>query len=139
MSAWQKWGALVALVAISVGLLALWVRRGHDGGAVRATVGEIQTVHAEVTIGEREVRGVALFSVGDRIRVGKDGRARLRLDDGTTAVVDRGTELVVTDKGLGVNEGRIFVLGGRAAHTEIAAGSLATRARDRRASAPRHP
>jgi tetratricopeptide (TPR) repeat protein len=111
---------LFVCVAIAVKL------PGSRSGRTLVTVGELQTVHAEVRLGAQEVRGTRRLSPGDRLTTGADGRARLRLDDGTIVVVDRSTEVMVAPGGIGLGAGRIFVVSAPTARSEITAGSLTT-------------
>ena len=115
--------ALVLLLGV-VGALAAWFlhSRGSPGLRVTFTAGELQVMHAGVEVGARPVHGLVRLAVGDVVKVGPEGRARLRLDDGTTAVLDRATVLSLGERGLALDAGRLFVQGGAAARTEVAAG-----------------
>jgi tetratricopeptide (TPR) repeat protein len=62
------------------------------------------------------------LSVGDIVSTDNDGRARLRLDDGTSLVIDRDTNLKLTATGLDLEYGRIFVQGALGARTEVNVG-----------------
>jgi len=83
------------------------------------TVGDIQAVHTEVTIGKRPVQGEQRLSDGDVVVTGPDGRARLRLDDGTIVAVDAATRFTLHGSKLELETGRVFVQGGSAARTEV--------------------
>jgi tetratricopeptide (TPR) repeat protein len=112
--------ALLLLVGVAaVVVFTMAFRAGRDPGVrvFYTTLGEVQAVHAEVRVASRDVRGVKRFGAGDSIATGADGRARVRLDDGTTAVIDRSTSVVASRSGLAVGAGRVFVQG--AARTEI--------------------
>ena len=52
-------------------------------GPVALTVGDVRAMHAEVWAGDREVRGSDRLSDGDTVKTGPDGRAKVKLDDGT--------------------------------------------------------
>src|SRR6478736_2290911 len=83
------------------------------------TVGDIQAVHTEVTVGKRPVQGEQRLSDGDSVATGPDGRARLRLDDGTIVAVDAATRFTLHGSKLELESGRVFVQGGAAARTEV--------------------
>ena len=72
--------------------------------------------------GIREAR----ISDGDQVKTGPDGRARVRLDDGTLVAVDARTTFALKGNRLTLETGRIFVQGGRAARTEVTLGSAST-------------
>lgn len=101
--------------------------RKVDIGAMATTVGDVQTLHADVTIGGKEVRGQARIRVGDELVTGPSGRARLRLDDGTVVVVDASTKARLEGSRFVLAAGRIFVQAGSGSATEIAAADLATK------------
>jgi tetratricopeptide (TPR) repeat protein len=119
---------VIMAVVFSVALVAFLVSRMGRAThrAVRVTIGEVEAVHPEVRIGSRDVRGTARLSVGELITTGQDGRGRIRLDDGTTVVLDRSTSISATPTGVALEAGRIFVQGGVAARTEVTAGPSAT-------------
>jgi Mg-chelatase subunit ChlD/tetratricopeptide (TPR) repeat protein len=83
-------------------------------------------MHADVIVKGREVRGTARLSDGDDVKTGPDGRARIRLDDGTVVVVDASTTFTLRGTRVALGEGRLFVQGGAAAHSEVSAGGVAT-------------
>ena len=83
------------------------------------TVGDIRAVHADVTVGKRPVQGEQRLSDGDSVATGPDGRARLRLDDGTIVAVDAATRFTLHGSKLELETGRVFVQGGVAARTEV--------------------
>jgi len=107
--------ALVALLVI-YGLFRRTGRGGLDRGPV-VTSGEIQMVHPHVSVGTREVVGVARFSTDETLEAGPAGRARVHLDEGTQVIIDRATRLLATPRGLRLEAGRIFVSGGSSART----------------------
>jgi len=109
-----------------LGSLLLWLLcptfvscREHAQAPLVFTVGDIQAVHADVTLGARPVQGEQRLSDGDRVVTGPDGRARLRLDDGTIVAVDAATRLTLHGSKLELEAGRVFVQGGVAARTEV--------------------
>src|SRR5882724_5234802 len=119
---------VILAVVFSVALVAFLVTRlgRATNRAFRVTIGEIEAVHPDVRIGSHDVRGIARFSGGDMVATGPDGRGRVRLDDGTTLVLDRSTSLFVTPAGVTLETGRIFVQGGGSARTDVTAGATAT-------------
>jgi len=90
------------------------------------TVGDVQALHADVRVGDREVRGSARLSDGDEVRTGPDGRARIRLDDGTVLVVDGSTELALHGVRVALARGRLFVQAGSASRTVVSFGGAST-------------
>jgi len=123
----RNWSVIMAAV-FSVAFVAFLVSRSGRASsrAVRVTIGEIEAVHPDVRIGSHDVRGIARFSAGDLVATGSDGRGRVRLDDGTTLILDRSTSFSVNPSGVTLEAGRIFVQGGVAARTEVTAGATAT-------------
>ena len=116
--------AVVASIAAIV-LTVLLVRQSSPGGTSKglaATAADLSAVHAGVTVAGAEVRKLTRVAVGQTVATDEDGRARLRLDDGTAIVLDRATELSLTDKGITLARGRIFVEGAPGARTEIGLG-----------------
>jgi tetratricopeptide (TPR) repeat protein len=116
--------AVLTLGAAAGGWLGVRSQPGRqvDIGAIRTTVGDVQVLHADVTVRGRDVRGSARLDDGDDIKTGDSGRARLRLDDGTIVVVDARTDLSLRGERLTLARGRIFVQGGTSARTEVALG-----------------
>jgi tetratricopeptide (TPR) repeat protein len=84
-----------------------------------ATVADLQAVHAGVAASGLPVQRTRRVSEGDVVETDEAGRARLRLDDGTALVIDRGTRLRLTKAGVALEYGRIFVQGALGARTEI--------------------
>jgi len=76
---------------------------------IQNTVADLSPVHAGITVAGRPVSALARVSPGARIQTDGDGRARLRLDDGTTYIIDRSTRFTVgTSGGVTLEEGRLF-------------------------------
>ncbi len=110
------------VAAVLILAAAVWViasGRQAPGLGLPTTVADLQAVHADVSLRGARVPGVARASVNDTIETGPDGRARLRLDDGTQIVIDRDTKLTVAAAGASLAQGRIFVIGAPGARTEI--------------------
>jgi tetratricopeptide (TPR) repeat protein len=126
MMAMLRRGLVLALGAVAIVLftMAFRVKRTNETRVVYATLGELQAIHPDVRVAGKEVRGVQRFGRADRLTTGPDGRARARLDDGTSLVLDRATDLVTTDRGVTLERGRVFVQGAVGARTEVVAGDL---------------
>ncbi|HVY48224.1 MAG TPA: hypothetical protein VHB21_20190, partial [Minicystis sp.] len=116
--------ALVAsLLVVAATFLLIRAQQPKElGKPLVATVGDLSAVHAKVTDRGEEVRRLRRVSVGDVVETDEEGRARLRLDDGTSLVLDRATKLTLTDMGLGLDHGRLFVQGALGARAEIDVG-----------------
>lgn len=95
-------------------------------GTVATTVGDLRTMHAEVMLRGKEVRGVARLLAGDQVKTGASGRVLVRLDDGTQIVVDGNTELTIDGAKLTLAKGRLFVQAGSSARTVVAFGDATT-------------
>ncbi len=104
----------------------LSTQRTVHTGPVVSTTGDIRAMHAEVSVGDREVRGSARLADGDTVKTGPDGRARVRLDDGTLVVVGGSTVLALRDGRLVLAHGRLFVQGGAESRAQVAVGDATT-------------
>jgi tetratricopeptide (TPR) repeat protein len=115
---------LLALLVVLAGAGAVAVRcsKGRDVVRVVETVADVRAVHAEVFVGDREIRGEERLSDGDRIRTGDHGRARVRIDDGSIVAVGEKTSFSLAGKRLTLERGRLFVSGSASARTEVALG-----------------
>ena len=115
----NAWG-LIGLLVIALSAWVLWKfsAPAHEL-SVAATVAEVQTVHPPVSVDGHETRGMRRLPVGAKVSTGEDGRARARLDDGSVVVIDRDTKLEVTEAGLQLEAGRLFVQSGPDAKTEL--------------------
>jgi tetratricopeptide (TPR) repeat protein len=116
----------VALAILTLGgagsaYLAVKSRGGAtvDIGAVKTTVGDLRSLHAEVLVRGQEVRGTARLRDGDDVKTAPGGRARIRLDDGTIVIIDGGTALTLHGARLKLETGRLFVQAGAASRTEV--------------------
>jgi len=114
---WQR--TLLAWLLLAVLSSALVSCKGSSQAPLVFTVGDIRAVHADVTVGTRPVQGEQRVSDGDSVSTGPDGRARLRLDDGTIVAVDAATRFTLHGGKLELEAGRVFVQGGVAARTEV--------------------
>lgn len=115
----NAWG-LLGLLVIAISAWALWKLSGPARELdVAATVAEVQTVHPSLSLNGQEVRGMRRLPVGAKVTTGEDGRARARLDDGSVVVIDRITAFEVTETGLRLESGRLFVQSGPDAKTEL--------------------
>ncbi len=124
LRAWQV--AVVVGFALAAGIAAVVANARSKSAVTRVvfSVGEVRAVHARVSLGEREVRGVRRLSDGDVVATGAHGRARVRLDDGAVLAVDGDTRFRVGGKRITLERGRIFVIGGPGARTEVALGGV---------------
>lgn len=111
---------IVGLLFALAGAL-VWLGRSahHTQSQVAATLADLKPVHAGVNVGAESVRWLRRVALGDRVSTDADGRARLRLDDGSAAVLDRDTRLVLTAKGLKLEQGRVYLSSPSGAHPLI--------------------
>jgi tetratricopeptide (TPR) repeat protein len=93
-----------------------------DEVTIGSTVADLQVVHEGVLLDTKDVLQVHRLADGSVVETKPDGRARLRLDDGTNVVVDGSTKFTVTPGQLTLERGRLFVLGGVGARTLIVIG-----------------
>jgi len=112
---------VVAATAVTVG--AVWSGKKRASLGARATVAEVQAVHAPVSVDGQEVRGIRRVGAGGAIETGADGRGRATLDDGTMVVVDRASRFRVAEGGIDLREGRLFVQVPSTARTRLSVGS----------------
>lgn len=116
------------IVALLFALAAACVLGGRacsrPSGHLAATLGDLKPVHAGVTVSGERVQWLRRVALGDKLATDRDGRARLRLDDGTTAVLDRDTALLVTAKGFRLEQGRAHVTSPTGSHPELQLGDL---------------
>jgi tetratricopeptide (TPR) repeat protein len=118
--------ALGLAVAVGIAPVGLTGCGKKPDASTRAsiTVGDVHAVHAEVKIADREVRGRARVSDGDRVTTGPDGRARLRLDDGTLVVIGSATSFTLRGPRLTLEAGKLFVQGQAGSRTELVLGDV---------------
>ena len=93
-----------------------------DEVSVSATVADLQVVHEGVQLDAEDVLQVHRVAQGGVIETKPEGRARLRLDDGTNVIIDGGTKLMAMAGQIRLDQGRLFVVGGVAARTLIEMG-----------------
>lgn len=86
------------------------------------TVADLQPVHAGVSLGEVPVRRLRRVPENGVVETVADGRARVRLDDGTVIVLDGNTRITVGAGRAKIERGRVFVTGAEGARTQIAVG-----------------
>lgn len=119
-------GLAAAVVGVVVVAALLEFLRRPDWSEATLTVGDIHAVHAEVRVGDDEVRGRARISDGSAVSTAADGRARVRLDDGTLVVVDSNTKLTISKRDVAVEAGRVFIRGGPHSKVQVKVGDIAT-------------
>ena len=96
-------GLLLALGAALV-LLSRFAARPQK--TLAATVADLKPIHAGVAVNGEGVHWLRRVQRDDKITTDGDGRARLRLDTGASAVLDRNTALVVQASGFVLESGR---------------------------------
>jgi tetratricopeptide (TPR) repeat protein len=126
IKAWHVVLLLSAALALAIGAVISAWRSERAPAGVAYSVGEVRAVHAEVTIGGREIRGARRMSDGDTVATAAFGRARVRLDDGTLVAVDGNTQFTISGRRLKLEKGRVFLTGGAFARTEVVLGGVAT-------------
>src|SRR5688572_9101737 len=92
--------------------------------AVLVTVADLSVVHPGVRVGAVERRGVSRLLKGQNAATDAEGRARVRLDDGSVALVDHSSEIGIDDGKIALTRGRLFVLGAPGAKTEVKLGEV---------------
>jgi tetratricopeptide (TPR) repeat protein len=114
---------IFALVASLLVIAGTWFmlrsQKPSLGSPLVPTVADLSAIHARVTAAGDDVRKVRRLSIDDVVDTDVDGRARLRLDDGSSFVIDRGTKLKLTKEGIALERGRIFAQGVLGARTEV--------------------
>ncbi len=113
--------AIVAsLVVIAATALLLYAQKPPPRGRpLPPTVADLSAVHPGVTAAGAPVRRVQRLSRGDVVETDAEGRARLRLDDGTAAVIDRSTKFTINEGGIALERGRVFLQGAAGARAAI--------------------
>lgn len=111
--------AVASIVAILATILIVRAQRPAERRPLVPTVADLSAVHAGVSVRGAFVRRAERLAVGDVVETDDAGRARIRLDDGTALVIDRGTRLEVKAGGVALGAGRVFVQGAPGARTSI--------------------
>ncbi|MEZ4221283.1 MAG: VWA domain-containing protein [Polyangiaceae bacterium] len=96
---------LAALAAMAFGVYRL-TRKHVD--VLPHSVADVEVVHAGVTVAQVDARGRTRASEGDSVATDADGRARVRLDDGTLLLMDRDTVVELAAEGVRLQKGRAF-------------------------------
>lgn len=122
----RPWALIIAIATILVlGVVAVFLRPKPVPPiktALVATAADLIPVHTRVYVGGDAVRELRRLATNDVVHTDKGGRARLRLDNGTSIILDGETKLSLTDTGFKLEAGRVFVTGA-AAKTVIDLGS----------------
>lgn len=122
--------ALILMVAVMIvgGAVTLLVPRQRYEpikAALIPTVADLVPVHARVTIGAEQARELRRLANNDVVETSATGRARLRLDNGTSVVLDGSTKITMTEGGLRLEAGRVFVTSSPAKATfDLGSGSV---------------
>ncbi len=108
---WALIGVMLAIVALAG--VAIGFRQKPPPPIERpllTTFADLAPGHAGVFASQKPVRVLERVGMNTPIETDANGRARLRLDTGTTVILDRSTKLTVTPKGVDLDSGRIFVV-----------------------------
>lgn len=109
-------GLVVLLVAIIAGVVFAVRPKVASRGS---TVADLSIVHPGVSVNGAEQRGLVRLRPDQKLETDAEGRARLRMDDGTLVLVDRSTKITVGDGKVELTAGRLFVQGAPNARAEI--------------------
>src|SRR5262245_36218302 len=112
-------GLLAAVLAVVFGVTRVLDTPSYP---LVSTVADLEVVQAGVEANGEPLVGVRRLAAGERVATDGDGRARLRLDDGTSFILDRGTRIELKVAALRLEQGRLFVRGAPGAKTEVKAG-----------------
>lgn len=122
----KPWHGLVLVVLAGAIAAVVALKQKPAQPAQVFTIGDVQAVHAEVRVGDQSIQGARRVSEGDTVSTGSEGRARLRLDDGTLVAIDRSTRFQLTKQSLLLEAGRLFVQGGPTAVTQVGVAGAST-------------
>lgn len=104
------WLVVGTIVLLSVGAMFLSRPKQVElTTAPRATVGDIAPVHAGVKLGEEDIRAPRRIERDQRVETDPTGRARIRLDGGTTLLLDGGAAVSSLGPKPRIERGRVFV------------------------------
>jgi tetratricopeptide (TPR) repeat protein/Mg-chelatase subunit ChlD len=112
------------LFGIAAAFMLLSRGASQQHGVLAATLADLKPIHAGVSVDGARVQWLRRVSLDDKVVTDADGRARLRLDDGTSAVLDRDTTLVVTAKGFRLEQGRAHLISPTGSHPLIELGGM---------------
>ncbi len=121
-SAPRLFAILGSIAVIALSFFIIRNQKPSLGKPLVPTIADLSAIHAGVFAKGDDVRKIRRLSVGDTVETDADGRARLRLDDGSTFVIDKNSKLVLTEKGAVLEFGRIFAQGALGARTEVDVG-----------------
>lgn len=119
--------ALLAFGAVaSVGTIVLSLGMARDAVPFvkRHTIGDLEVIHSRVRLGAAIQRGILRVASGDHVVTEAAGRAKLRLANGTTALIDANTELHITKNGVELLRGKVFVESPEGIQTSLTMGPL---------------
>lgn len=117
---------IVALLFAIAGALVLLSRgASQQHGVLDATLADLKPIHAGVSVGSERVTWLRRVGLDEQVVTDNDGRARLRLDDGTSVVLDRNSTLTITAKGFRLAKGRAHVVSPTGSHPVLEVGQLA--------------
>jgi tetratricopeptide (TPR) repeat protein len=111
---------LVLVIAVFAGL-GYWLSRPKSTVGP-ASVADLSVVHPGVKAAGVEARGLVRLHSGAKAETDPTGRARIRLDDGSVAVLDRSSRASVGAGEITLEAGRLFVIGAEGAKTEVKLG-----------------
>lgn len=103
------------LLALAVlGLFATGLGACSTATPLSPTLADLQPIHGDVALLEAGAEPISVatlvrLSDGDGVRTDGAGRARVRLDDGTTLLLDRETRVVFREATIALEAGRAFV------------------------------
>lgn len=125
----RPWALILAIVVIVLGGLLTVLYRPEPAKPIEtaliATNADLVPVHAGVSVGGEHVRELRRLATGDVVETDAGGRARLRLDNGTSVILDGATKLAITDDGVRLESGRVFVTGsGSKTLVDLGSGSV---------------
>ncbi len=111
----RPWGLIVMILTIlglgGVGIALIKPPPKPIVAELVPTIADLVPVHTKVSVDQEVVRELRRLAKDDVIETDAGGRARLRLDSGASIVIDGSSKLVVTEKGLRLDGGRLFVHG----------------------------